>query len=128
MTLLHLLRNSTDWTWNNWRCCPSFIIYGGYIILTSQGDPNQLNTGKSYIYYAIGIVLAILVLFYSSYTVDILHIPVLIKDMIKYLPKIKKILLPYYFSTTSSSILSILKNNRSNSCPTTPNRTMGNRR
>ncbi|MEK7502558.1 MAG: hypothetical protein AAB609_03455 [Patescibacteria group bacterium] len=54
-----------------------FIIYGGYIILTSQGDPNQLNTGKSYIYYAIaGLLLAIFgFVFIQVITVDILHIP-----------------------------------------------------
>ena len=54
-----------------------FIIYGGYIILTSQGDPNQLNTGKSYIYYAIaGLILAIFgFVFIQVIAVDILHIP-----------------------------------------------------
>lgn len=54
-----------------------FIIYGGYIILTSQGDPNQLNTGKSYIYYAIaGLLLAIFgFVFIQVIAVDILHIP-----------------------------------------------------
>ncbi len=54
-----------------------FIIYGGYIILTSQGDPNQLNTGKSYVYYAIaGLLLAIFgFIFIQVIAVDILHIP-----------------------------------------------------
>lgn len=54
-----------------------FIIYGGYLILTSQGSPNQLNKGKSYIMYAIaGLVLAILgFVFIQVITVDILHIP-----------------------------------------------------
>lgn len=37
------------------------IIYGGYLILSSQGEPGQLQKGKSYIYSAItGIVLALL--------------------------------------------------------------------
>lgn len=54
-----------------------FIIYGGYIILTSQGDPNQLNTGKSYVYYAIaGLLLAIFgFVFIQVIAVDVLHIP-----------------------------------------------------
>ena len=38
-----------------------FIMYGGYVILTSQGNPQALNKGKSYIMYAIiGLLLAIL--------------------------------------------------------------------
>ena len=37
-----------------------FIMYGGYIILSSQGNPQSLNKGKSYIIYAIlGLLLAI---------------------------------------------------------------------
>ncbi len=54
-----------------------FIIYGGYIILASQGDPVKLNTGKSYIYYAIaGLLLAIFgFVFVQVIVVDILHIP-----------------------------------------------------
>lgn len=37
-----------------------FIIYGGYLILTSQGNPTQLQNGKSYIFYAIvGLLLSI---------------------------------------------------------------------
>lgn len=54
-----------------------FIIYGGYIILTSSGDPIRLNIGKSYIYYAIaGILLAIFgFIFVQVIVVDILHIP-----------------------------------------------------
>ncbi len=37
-----------------------FMIYGGYQILTSRGDPEALEKGKSYILYAIiGLVLAI---------------------------------------------------------------------
>ncbi len=54
-----------------------FIIYGGYIILTSQGQPDQLGKGKSYIYYAIaGLLLAIFgFVFIQVIAVDILHIP-----------------------------------------------------
>jgi len=54
-----------------------FIIYGGYIILTSQGQPAQLGRGKSYIYYAIaGLLLAIFgFVFIQVIAVDILHIP-----------------------------------------------------
>ncbi len=54
-----------------------FIIYGGYIILTSQGDPVQLNKGKSYILYAIiGLLLVIFgYVFVQVVAVDILHIP-----------------------------------------------------
>lgn len=37
------------------------IVYGGYLILSSQGEPGQLQKGKSYIYSAItGIILALL--------------------------------------------------------------------
>lgn len=54
-----------------------FIIYGGYIILTSQGDSAQLEKGKSYIYYAIaGLLLAIFgFVFVQVVAVNILHIP-----------------------------------------------------
>ncbi len=37
-----------------------FIVYGGYLILTSQGSPDQISKGRSYITYAIiGMVVAI---------------------------------------------------------------------
>lgn len=37
-----------------------FLIYGGFIVLTSGGSPDQLKKGKEYIFYAIvGILLAI---------------------------------------------------------------------
>lgn len=54
-----------------------FIIYGGYIILTSQGDAAQLSNGKSYIYYAIaGLLLAIFgFVFVQVIAINILHIP-----------------------------------------------------
>ncbi len=54
-----------------------FMIFGGYVILTSRGNPNQVNVGKSYIFYAIlGLLLAIFgYLFIEVGLVDILHIP-----------------------------------------------------
>lgn len=53
------------------------LIWGGYTILTSRGDPRQLNVGKSYILYAIiGLLLAIFgYVFFELIAVDILHIP-----------------------------------------------------
>ncbi len=54
-----------------------FIIYGGYIILSSQGNPQNLNRGKSYIMYAIiGLLLAIFgFVFIQVIAVNILKIP-----------------------------------------------------
>jgi glucose uptake protein GlcU len=54
-----------------------FIIYGGYIILSSQGNPQNLNKGKSYIMYAIiGLLLAIFgYVFVQIIAVDVLKIP-----------------------------------------------------
>ncbi len=54
-----------------------FLIYGAYTILTSQGSPEQLNKGKSYIFYAIaGVLLAIFgYVFIEVVAIDILHIP-----------------------------------------------------
>lgn len=54
-----------------------YIIYGGYVILTSQGNPQALNKGKKYIYYAIaGILLAVFgFVFVQVVIVDILHVP-----------------------------------------------------
>jgi len=54
-----------------------FIIFGGYIILTSAGDPAKLSSGKSFIYYAIaGLLLAIFgYVFIQVIAVDILRIP-----------------------------------------------------
>lgn len=38
-----------------------FLIYGGYHVLTSGGNPEKLQKGKEYIMYAIiGIMLAVL--------------------------------------------------------------------
>jgi hypothetical protein len=54
-----------------------FLIYGGYLVMISQGNPAKLNSGKSYIYYAIaGLVLAIFgFVFLQLIAVDILRIP-----------------------------------------------------
>lgn len=54
-----------------------FLIYGGYIILTSQGNPQTLNKGKSYIFYAIaGLLFAIFgFVIIQVVIVDILHVP-----------------------------------------------------
>lgn len=54
-----------------------FIIYGGYIILSSQGNPQKLNIGKSYILYAIiGLLLAIFgYVFVQIIAVNVLRIP-----------------------------------------------------
>lgn len=54
-----------------------FIIYGGYIILTSQGNPLQLANGKSYIMYAIiGVLLAIFgYAIVEILLINILHVP-----------------------------------------------------
>ena len=54
-----------------------FIIYGGYLILTSGGSPIQLNKGKRNIVYAlIGLLLAIFgYVFVEVIAKDILHIP-----------------------------------------------------
>ncbi|PIZ99530.1 MAG: hypothetical protein CO135_02665 [Candidatus Levybacteria bacterium CG_4_9_14_3_um_filter_35_16] len=54
-----------------------YIIYGGYLILVSQGNPQKINDGKSYILYAIiGLLLAIFgYVFIQVIAIDILHIP-----------------------------------------------------
>jgi hypothetical protein len=53
------------------------LIWGGYRILTSKGDPRLLNDGKSYIFYSIcGLLLAIFgYVFIQVVVVDILHVP-----------------------------------------------------
>jgi len=53
------------------------LIYGGYAIMTSRGDPSRVNNGKSYIYYAIaGLLLAIFgYVFIQTVLVDVLHVP-----------------------------------------------------
>lgn len=54
-----------------------FIVYGGYLILTSQGNIEQLNKGKSYIFYSIvGIILAVVgFAFYQIVARDVIKIP-----------------------------------------------------
>lgn len=54
-----------------------FIVYGGYLILTSQGSADQVAKGKSYITYAIiGIVLAVSgYAFYQIIVLNVLKLP-----------------------------------------------------
>lgn len=54
-----------------------FLIYGGYVVMMSRGNPSQLNKGKSYIYYSLaGLLLAIFgLVFIQIVFVDILQIP-----------------------------------------------------
>ena len=53
------------------------LIYGGYVVMTSRGDPRRVNEGKSWIFYAIaGLLLAIFgFVFIQTVLVDILHVP-----------------------------------------------------
>lgn len=53
------------------------MIYGGYLILTSQGNPQMLDRGKNYIYYAIGgLLLAIFGYFFIKFLLGtILQVP-----------------------------------------------------
>ena len=54
-----------------------FMIIGGYYIMTSAGNPERLQTGRSYIFYALaGIFLAVLgFVFIQIVTGEILRIP-----------------------------------------------------
>lgn len=54
-----------------------FLIFGGYLVMTSRGNTEQLRTGKSYIYYALlGLLLAIFgFIIIQVIIVDILRIP-----------------------------------------------------
>lgn len=54
-----------------------FIIYAGFLIMTSSGNREQLETGKSYLFYSIaGLLLAIFgYVFLTVIAVDVLHIP-----------------------------------------------------
>lgn len=54
-----------------------FIVYGGYLILSSQGNIDQLNKGKSYIFYSIaGLILAVAgYAFYQIIARDVIKIP-----------------------------------------------------
>ena len=54
-----------------------FIIYGGYLYLTSRGNPIEVENGKRYIFYAIiGLLFAVFgYVFIQILLVDVLHIP-----------------------------------------------------
>lgn len=58
-------------------CALLALIYGGYIVMTSRGDPRRVNDGKSWIFYSIaGLLLAIFgFIFIQTVLVDILHVP-----------------------------------------------------
>ena len=53
------------------------IVYGGFLILTSQGDAYAIRRGKSYITYSIvGVVLAISgYALYQILAIDVIKIP-----------------------------------------------------
>ena len=53
------------------------LIIGGYSIMTSRGDPQRVNAGKSWIFYAIGGLLLAIFGYVLIQTVlaDILKIP-----------------------------------------------------
>ncbi len=53
------------------------LIFGGYVVMTSRGDPRRVNDGKSWIYYSIaGLMLAIFgYVFIQTVLVDVLHVP-----------------------------------------------------
>lgn len=54
-----------------------FIVYGGFLILTSQGSQDQIRKGREYITYSIiGVVLAIGgYALYQILAIDVLKIP-----------------------------------------------------
>lgn len=54
-----------------------FIVYGGFLILTSQGNAEQVGRGKQYITYSIiGVVLAIAgYALYQILAIDVIKIP-----------------------------------------------------
>lgn len=54
-----------------------FIVYGGFLILTSQGSQDQIRRGKAYITYSIiGVVLAIGgYALYQILAIDVIKIP-----------------------------------------------------
>lgn len=53
------------------------IVYGGYVILSSQGDPSKIRDGKAYIFYAlIGLFMAFAgMAVYQIIGGDVLKIP-----------------------------------------------------
>lgn len=53
-----------------------FLIYGGYHILTSGGNPDQLQKGKEYIYYSIaGILLAVFGFVFIEFIAGAIGVP-----------------------------------------------------
>lgn len=53
-----------------------FFIIGGYFILTSQGDPDDLSKGKSFIFYSIaGLLLAVFGFLFFEVVTGVLRIP-----------------------------------------------------
>ena len=54
-----------------------YIIYSGYLIIFSQGNPEKLAKGKRYLIYSVlGLIMAIFgFVFVQVIVVDILHIP-----------------------------------------------------
>lgn len=54
-----------------------FIVYGGFLILTSQGNQDQLRRGRAYITYSIiGVVLAVGgYALYQILAIDVIKIP-----------------------------------------------------
>ena len=54
-----------------------FIVYGGFLIMTSQGNFDQLRRGKAYMTYSIvGVVLAISgYALYQILAIDVIKIP-----------------------------------------------------
>jgi glucose uptake protein GlcU len=54
-----------------------FIVYGGFLVLTSQGNQDQLRRGKAYITYSIvGVVLAIAgYALYQILAIDVVKVP-----------------------------------------------------
>mgnify|MGYP007080230452 CR=1 FL=1 len=54
-----------------------FIVYGGFLILASQGNSDQIRKGKSYITYSIvGVVLAVSgYALYQILAIDVIKIP-----------------------------------------------------
>lgn len=54
-----------------------FILYGGFLILTSQGNISQFNRGKGYVFYSVvGLLFAVLAAVFLQFVViDLLKIP-----------------------------------------------------
>ncbi len=54
-----------------------FIIYGGYVLLMSSGKPQEIEKGKSYIFYSIaGLLLVVFgLVFVRVIAVDVFALP-----------------------------------------------------